>query len=144
MEFLVKLFDRSIRKFYTNTVHIRPKSLIPRDVPQKLLPNNKNNVLLWQFQGHTTTAKIGSNYIHDDNENIWPLEAKSRLTEKDTDAGKHWKQGEKGMTEDEMVEWHHGFNGHEFEQALGDSEGWGSLVCCSPWGHWVRHDWATE
>ena len=82
MEFLVKLFDRSRRKFYTNTVHMRPESLIPRDVPQKLLPNNKNNVILWQFQGHTTTAKIGSNYIHDDNENIWPLEAKSRLTEK--------------------------------------------------------------
>ena len=39
------------------------------------------------------------------------------------------------MTEDEMVGWHHGLNGHEFEQAPGDSEGQGSLVCCSPWGH---------
>ena len=39
------------------------------------------------------------------------------------------------MTEDEMVEWHHRFNGHEFEQALGYGEGQGSLVCCSPWGH---------
>ena len=38
------------------------------------------------------------------------------------------------MTEDEMVGWHHGLNGHEFEQAPGDSEGQGSLVCCSPWG----------
>ena len=37
-------------------------------------------------------------------------------------------------TEDEMVGWHHRLNGHEFEQALGDSEGQGSLVCCSPWG----------
>ena len=37
------------------------------------------------------------------------------------------------MTEDEMVEWHHRLNGHEFEQALGDGEGQGSLVCCSPW-----------
>ena len=34
-----------------------------------------------------------------------------------------------------MVEWHHRLNGHEFEQALGDGEGQGSLVCCSPWGH---------
>ena len=34
-----------------------------------------------------------------------------------------------------MVEWHHRFNGHEFEQALGDGEGQGSLACCSPWGH---------
>ena len=34
-----------------------------------------------------------------------------------------------------MVGWHHQLNGHEFEQALGDSEGQGSLVFCSPWGH---------
>ena len=38
------------------------------------------------------------------------------------------------MVEDEMVGWHHGQNRHEFEQALGDGEGQGSLVCCSPWG----------
>ena len=39
------------------------------------------------------------------------------------------------MTEDEMVGWHRRLNGHEFEQTLGDSEGQGSLVCCSPWDH---------
>ena len=39
------------------------------------------------------------------------------------------------MTDDEMVGWHHGLKGHEFEQILGDGEGQGSLVCCSPWGH---------
>ena len=38
------------------------------------------------------------------------------------------------MTEDEMVGWHHQLNGHELEQTLGDSQGQGSLVCCSPWG----------
>ena len=38
------------------------------------------------------------------------------------------------MTEEEMVGWHHRLNGHEFEQASGDSEGQGSLSCCSPWG----------
>ena len=48
------------------------------------------------------------------------------------------------MTEDEMVGWYHQLNGHEFEQILGDSEGQGSLVCCSPWGHRVRHDLPTE
>ena len=36
---------------------------------------------------------------------------------------------------DEMVGWHHGFNGYEFEETLGDGEGQGSLVCCRPWGH---------
>ena len=39
------------------------------------------------------------------------------------------------MTQDEMVGWHHRLNGHEFEQALGDGEGQGSLVCCSPWDY---------
>ena len=39
------------------------------------------------------------------------------------------------MTEDEMVEWHHRLNGHEFEQAPGDGEGQGGLACCSPWDH---------
>ena len=42
---------------------------------------------------------------------------------------------EKGMTEEETVTWHHWLNGHEFEQAPGDGEGQGSLVCCSPWDH---------
>ena len=43
-----------------------------------------------------------------------------------------------GMTEDEMVGWHHRLNGHEFEQAPGDGEGQGNLVCCSPW---VAKNW---
>ena len=41
----------------------------------------------------------------------------------------------KGMTEDEMVGWHHQLNGRDFEQALGIGDGQGSLPCCSPWGH---------
>ena len=44
------------------------------------------------------------------------------------------EQEEKRVTDDEMVGWHHRVNGHEFEQTLGDSEGQGSLVFCSPWG----------
>ena len=45
-----------------------------------------------------------------------------------------WRQEEKGMTEDEMVGWHHQLNGHEFEKTPGVGDGQGSLVCCSPWG----------
>ena len=45
------------------------------------------------------------------------------------------------MMEDEMVGCHHG---HEFEQALGAGDGQGSLACCSPWGHRVRHNLVTE
>ena len=51
-----------------------------------------------------------------------------------TDAGKDWRQEEKGTTEDEMVGWHHWVNGHEFEQAPGVGDGQGSLASCSPWG----------
>ena len=60
---------------------------------------------------------------------------KSWLTGKDPDAEKDCRQKEKGVTEDEMVGWHHWLNGHEFEQPLGDSEGQGSLVCWSPQCH---------
>ena len=64
-----------------------------------------------------------------------PPDAKSLLIGNDPDAGKDRRQKEKWMTEDKMVRWHHWVNGHEFEQAPGDGEGQGSLVCCSPWGH---------
>ena len=48
---------------------------------------------------------------------------------------KDWREKKKGATEDEMVGWHHQFNGHEFEQTPGDGEGQRSLACCSPWGY---------
>ena len=65
---------------------------------------------------------------------LGPLDAKSWLIRKDPDAGKGWRQEERGMTEDEMVGWHHWLHGHEFEHALGDGEGQGSLACCTTWG----------
>ena len=76
---------------------------------------------------------------------LWPPDVKNWLTGKDPDAGKDRGQEEKGTTEDEMVRWHHRFDGHECEQAPGDDEGQGSLACCSPWGcKRVGHNWATE
>ena len=65
---------------------------------------------------------------------LWPPDVKSGLIRKDPDAGRDWRQEEKGTTEGEMVEWHHWLSGHEFEQTPGDGEGQGSLACCSPWG----------
>ena len=50
------------------------------------------------------------------------------------DAGKDWRQEEKGTTEEEMVGWHHQLDGHEFGQAPGIGDRQGSLACCSPWG----------
>ena len=55
-------------------------------------------------------------------------------TGKDPDAGKDWRQEEEETTEDDMVGWHHWFDGHEFEQALEVGDGQGSLLCYSPWG----------
>ena len=65
---------------------------------------------------------------------LWPPDAKNWLMWKDPDAGKDWRQEEKGTTEDETVGWHHWLEGHEFEQALGVGDRQGSLVCCSPRG----------
>ena len=73
---------------------------------------------------------------------LWPPDANC-LIGKYSNPGKDWRQ-EKGMTEDEMVGWHHWLYGYEFQQALGVGDGQGSLVCCSPWGCRVRHDWVTE
>ena len=64
---------------------------------------------------------------------LWPPDAKNWLIWKDPDAGKDWRQEEKGTTEDEMVGWHYQFNGYEFEQTLGVGDGQGSLECYSPW-----------
>ena len=58
---------------------------------------------------------------------LWPPDAKSWLIGKDPDAGKDWRWKEKGMTEDEMVGWHHQLSGYDFEQAPGDGEGQDSL-----------------
>ena len=65
---------------------------------------------------------------------LWPPDAKNQLIGKDPDAEKDWRQEEKGMTEDEMVGWHHWINTYELDQAPRDGEGQKSLVCCSPRG----------
>ena len=65
---------------------------------------------------------------------LCPPDAKSWLIGKDPDAGKDWRQEEKGTTEDEMVRWHHRLNGRELEQTPGDDEGQGGLLCFSSWG----------
>ena len=58
---------------------------------------------------------IGRTYVEAEIPILWPPDAKSRLIWTDPDAGKDWGQEEKGMTEDEMVGWHHQINGQEFE-----------------------------
>ena len=66
---------------------------------------------------------------------LWPPDAMNWLVRKAPDAGKDWRQEEKGTTADEVVGWHHQLNAHEFEQPLGVGGGQGSLACCSPYGY---------
>ena len=65
---------------------------------------------------------------------LWSPDTKNWLLGKDPDAGKDWRQEEKGVTEDEIVGWHHQLDEHEFDQAPGVGDGQGRLACCSPWG----------
>ena len=92
---------------------------------KEIKPVNPKGNQCWIFIGRTDVeAPI-----------LWPPDAKNWLTGKDPDAGKDWRQEEKGTTKDEMVGWHHWLSGHEFEQAPGVGDGLRSLVCCSPGGH---------
>ena len=73
------------------------------------------------------------------------LMGRADTQEKTNDAGKDWRQEEKGVTEDEMVVWYQWFNGQELEQTLGDGERQGSLTCCNHWGcNRVGHNYVTE
>ena len=65
---------------------------------------------------------------------LWPPDVKNWFIGKDSDAGKNWRQEEKGMTEDKMVGWHHRLDRHEFEKAPGVGDGQGSVAWYSPWG----------
>ena len=66
---------------------------------------------------------------------LWPPDMQSSLIWKDPDAGKDWRQEEKGTTEDEMVGWHHRLNGCGFGWIPEVGDGQGGLACCSSWGH---------
>ena len=77
-------------------------------------------------KGNQSWIFIGRTDVEAETPTLWPPDAKSWLIWKDPDAGKDWRQEEKGTIEDEMVGWHHRLNG--------DSDGQGGLACCSPWG----------
>ena len=89
----------------------------------------RSNQLIWK---EINWIFIGKTYA--DAPILWPPDAKSRLIREDPDTVKDWRQEEKGTREEKMVGWYHWLSRHEFEQALGDGKGQGTLVCCSPWG----------
>ena len=89
----------------------------------KIKPVNPKGNQSWIFIGRTDTEA--------ETPILSPPDLKSWLTGKDPDAGQDWRWEDKGITEDEMVGWHHRLNGCESEQALGAGDGQGGLVCCS-------------
>ena len=96
-------------------------------------PLDCKEIQLCKPKGNQSWIFIGGTDTEAESLILWPPDAKSRLIRKDPDAGNDWRQEEKGMTEDEMVVWHHQLSGNKFEQTSGDSGRQGSLVCCSPW-----------
>ena len=97
----------------------------PLDIKETKPVNPKGNQS-WIFMGRTDAEAEAPI--------LWPPDAKNWLIWKYPDARKDWRQEEKGLTEDEMVGWHHWLNGHEFEQAPGVGDGQGSPMSCSPQG----------
>ena len=94
--------------------------------PLEIKPVNAKGKQPWIFIGMTDTEAEAPVF--------WPPEMESQFTGKDPDAGKDWGQEEKGMTEDEMVGWHHWLNEYEFEKVLEDREGQGSMGYYDPLG----------
>ena len=84
---------------------------------------------------------------------LWPTDVKSWVIWKDPDVGKDWRQEEKGMTEDEMVGWHHWLDGQGFGWTPGVGDGQGGLACCGSWGckesdtterlNWTELNWTV-
>ena len=123
------------KHYITNKVRIVKAVVFPLENPldsKETKPVNLKWNQSWIFIGRTDVeAKVPI---------LWPPNAKNWRIGKDPDAGKDWRQEEKGTTEDEMVGWHHRLEGQEFEQALGVGDRQGSLSCCSPWGCRMGHN----
>ena len=85
-------------------------------------------------KGDQSWVFIGRTDVEAETPIFWPPHVKGWLIGKDSDAGRDWGQEEKGMTEDEMVGWHHWLNGHEFGWTPRVGDGQGGLACCSSWG----------
>ena len=112
---------------------------------------DSKEIQLINAKGNQSWIFIGRTDAQAETPILWPPDVKNWLIGKDPDAGKDWRQEEKGMTEDEMVGWYHWLDGLEFEQAPGVGDGQGGLVCCSPGGRkesdmsdWTELNWSTH
>ena len=116
--------SRALKNWCFCTVVLEKTFESPLDC-KEINPVNPKGNQSWMFIGRTD--------VEDEPQILWPPDVKNWLIGKDPNVGKDGRQDEKGMTEDEMVGWHHQLSRHE--QALGVGDGQGSLACCSPWGH---------
>ena len=107
------------KNWYFRTVVLEKTLKSPLD-GKKIKPVNPKGNHPWIFVGRTDVEAEASI--------LWPLDAKSQLIAKDPDAEKDWRQEEEEVAEDEMVGWHHWFNGYEFEQTLKDRGAWHTAV----------------
>ena len=123
--FFSLLYSQELKNWWFQIVVLEKTLESPLD-SKEIKPVNPKGNQLWMFT-ERTDGKVESLIL-------WPP-VKSWLTGRDPDTGKDWGQEEKRVTEEEMVGQHHQLIGHEFELTLEDSEGQGSLMCCSPWGH---------
>ena len=115
-------------------------------------PLDCKEIQLVHPKGNQSWIFIGRSDAEAETPIIWPPDAKNWLIWKDPDAGKDWRQKEKGMTEAEMVGWHQRLDGHEFEQAPEVGDGQGRLACFRPrvhkesdmteWLNWT--DWLMD
>ena len=111
---------------------LQPTRLLhPWDFPGKSTGVGCHCLLRVSPKGNQSWIFIGRTDTEAEAPILWLLDEKRWLIGKDSD----WVQKEKWVTENEIVGWHHWLNGHEFEQSPGDSEGQGSLMCCSSWDH---------
>ena len=117
--------------FWTVVLKTLESSLDCKDI-QPVHPKGNQS---WIFNGRTEAEAEAPV--------LWPSDVKKWLIGKDSDAGKVWRQEEKGKTENEMVGWHHQLNGHEFEQALGIGDGQGSR-CAAVHGVTKSRTWLSN
>ena len=103
-------------------------------------------------KGDQSWVFIGRTDVDAETPILWPPDTKSWLIWKDPDAGKDWRQEEKGTTEDEMAGWHHQLNGYGFGWTLGVGDGQGGLACCGSWvaksrtwlSDWTELNWGLS
>ena len=106
--------------------HVPRTCALQQEKPPQLKTHAPQLLALTRESSHAAVKTLHSQKYH--------LMQRADSLEKSLMLGKIEGRRRRGATEDEMVGWHHRFNGHEFGQTLGDSEGWGRLACCSPWG----------